>query len=79
VAGRLAHVAKSSPICPHGVVVDKKRNIVEWKEGKRGGRWPAGHRYLVGRPHLVSTQLSLSFFTTSCSSHAHSTNQKHQK
>jgi hypothetical protein len=36
-------VAKSSPICPQGVVVEIKRNIVEGKEGKRGGRWPTGH------------------------------------
>jgi hypothetical protein len=77
--GRPAHVAKSSPVCPQGAVVEIKGKIVEEKEGKRGGRWPAGHRYLAGQPHLASTQLPLSFFTTSCSSHAHSTDQKHQK
>jgi hypothetical protein len=33
-----AHVAKSFPICPQGAVVEIKRNIVEEKEGKRGGR-----------------------------------------
>jgi hypothetical protein len=59
--------------------VEIKGKIVERKEGKRERRWPAGHRYLVRRPHLASTQLPLSFFTTFCSSHAHSTDQKHQK
>jgi hypothetical protein len=70
VAGWPAHVTKSSPICPQGAVVEIKRNILEGKEGKRRGRWPAGHRYLAGWPHLASTQLPLSFFTTSFSSHA---------
>jgi hypothetical protein len=41
---RAAHVAKSPPICPQGAVVEKKRKIVEGKEGKRGGRWPGGHK-----------------------------------
>jgi hypothetical protein len=31
-------VAKSSPICPQGAVVEIKRKIVEGKEGKRAGR-----------------------------------------
>jgi hypothetical protein len=79
VARLPAHVAKSSLICPQGAVVEIKRKIVEGKEGKRGGRWPIGHKSLVGWPHMASTQLPLSFFTTSCSSHAHSTDQKHQK
>jgi hypothetical protein len=34
-AGRPAHVAKSSPICPKGAVVEIKRKIVEEKEGKK--------------------------------------------
>jgi hypothetical protein len=42
------HVAKNSPICPHGAVVAIKRKIVDGKEGKRGGRWPASHKSLVG-------------------------------
>jgi hypothetical protein len=67
-------VVKSSPICPQGAVVEIKRNIVEGKEGKRGGRWPASHKSLAGQPHLASTQLPLL-----CSSHAHFTDQKHQK
>jgi hypothetical protein len=79
VAGRPTHVAKSSPICPQRVVVEIKKKILEGKERKKGGRWPAGHKSLAGRPHLASTQLPLSFFTISCSSHAHSTDQKHQK
>jgi hypothetical protein len=48
VVGRPAHVAKSSPICPQGAVIKIKAKIVEGKEGKRGGRRPASHRYLVG-------------------------------
>jgi hypothetical protein len=54
-------VAKSSPICPRGAVIKIKRKIVEGKEGKRGGRWPAGQKSLAGQPHLVSTQLPLPF------------------
>jgi hypothetical protein len=52
VVGWPAHVAESSPICPQGVVVEIKRKIVE---GKRGGRWPANHKSLAGRPHLATT------------------------
>jgi hypothetical protein len=77
VAGWPTHVAKSSPICPQGAVVEIKSRIVEGKEGERGERWMASHKSLVGWPHLTSTQLPLSFFTISCSSHAHSTDQKH--
>jgi hypothetical protein len=66
-------VAKSSPICTQGAVVEIKRTIVE---GKEGGKWLAGHKSLAGRPHLASTQLPLSFFNTSCASHAHSTDRK---
>jgi hypothetical protein len=51
------HVAKSSPIYPQGAVVEIKRKIVEGKEGKRGGRWPASHKSLFGRPHLATNQL----------------------
>jgi hypothetical protein len=54
-------VAKSSPICPQGVVVQIKRKIVEGKEKKRGGRWLASHISLAWRPHMASTQLPLSF------------------
>jgi hypothetical protein len=54
--GRLAKVGgpaaspcgQKSPICPQGAVVEIKRNIVEGKKGKRGGRWPTGHNSLVG-------------------------------
>jgi hypothetical protein len=72
-------VTKSSAICPQGEVVEIKEKIVEGNEGERGGRWPAGHRFLAGRPHLASTQLPLLFFTTSFSSHTHSIDQRHQK
>jgi hypothetical protein len=41
--------------------------------------WPAGHKSLARQLHLASTQLPLSFFSISCSSHAHSTDQKHQQ
>jgi hypothetical protein len=70
---------KALQFLPHGAVVEVKRNIVEGKDGKIGGRWPAIHKSLAGWPHLTFTQLPLSFFTTSWSSHAHSTDQKHKK
>jgi hypothetical protein len=73
-----AHVAKSSPICPQGAVVEIKRKI-EGKEEKKGGRWLTAHKSLAKWPQLASTQLPLSFFTTSCSSHAHSTDPKASK
>jgi hypothetical protein len=41
-------VAKSSPICPQGAVVEIKRKIVEGKDGKKWGRWPTGHKSLAG-------------------------------
>jgi hypothetical protein len=48
-------------------------------EGK-GGRWLlTGHQSLADWPCLASTQSLLSSSTSSCSYHAHSTNQKHQK
>jgi hypothetical protein len=37
VAGQPTHVAKSSPICPQGAVVELKVKIVEGKEGKKEG------------------------------------------
>jgi hypothetical protein len=40
-------VAKISPICPQGAVVETKKKIVEGKEGKRGGRWSADHKSLA--------------------------------
>jgi hypothetical protein len=36
VARRPAHVAIAPPLCPKGVVVELKREIVEGKEGKDG-------------------------------------------
>jgi hypothetical protein len=42
VAWRLAHVASAPKLCPKGVVVELKREIVEGKGGKEGeGGWPA--------------------------------------
>jgi hypothetical protein len=48
-------VAKSSPICPQGVVVEIKRKIIEGKEGKRGGRWPGGHTWPPLNCHFHSS------------------------
>jgi hypothetical protein len=76
VAERPAHVAKAPPFCLEGVVVELKREIVE---GKGGRRWLAGHQSLADRPCLASTQSLLSSSTSYCSSHAHSTDQKHKK
>jgi hypothetical protein len=76
VAGRPAHVAKAPPFYPKGVVVELKREIVV---GKGGRRWLASHQSLADRQSLASTQSLLSPSTSSCSSHAYSTDQKHQK
>jgi hypothetical protein len=53
VAGRPAHVASAPKLCPKGVVVELKREIVEGKGGKEGegGRpasilWPTDHAWL---------------------------------
>jgi hypothetical protein len=67
---------QSPPFCPKGVVVELKREIVE---GKGGRRWPAGHKSLANRACLASTRFLLSSSTSSCSSHAHSIDQKHPK
>jgi hypothetical protein len=45
----------------------------------KGGRRLASHQSLADRPYLASTQSLLSSSTSSCSYHAHSTDQKHQK
>jgi hypothetical protein len=41
--------------------------------------WLADHQSLADWPCLASTQSQLSSSTSSCSYHAHSTDQKHQK
>jgi hypothetical protein len=42
VAGQPAHVASALKLCPKGVVIELKREIVEGKGGKEGeGGWPA--------------------------------------
>jgi hypothetical protein len=57
-------VDKSSLICPQGAVVEIKRNIVEGKEGKRGGRWTGGHTWpplnyhFYSSPHLAPLMLT---------------------
>jgi hypothetical protein len=57
-------VAKSSPICPQGVVAEIKGKIVEGKKGKRGGRSPGGHTWpplnshFHSSPHLAPLMLT---------------------
>jgi hypothetical protein len=82
VAGRPAHVAKALSFHPKDVVVELKRNIVEGKGGKEGeggwlatNLWPTGHAWPPLNPYFIL----LSSSTSSCSYHAHSTDQKHQK
>jgi hypothetical protein len=71
VAGRPAHVAKSSPICPQGAVVEMKMKIVEGKKGKEGegcrpaiNLWPGGHTWpplnshFHSSPHLAPLMLT---------------------
>jgi hypothetical protein len=53
VAGRPTHVASAPKLCPEGVVVELKKEIVE---GKGGRRWPASHQSLADRPCLAMTQ-----------------------
>jgi hypothetical protein len=76
VAGWPAHVAIVPLLCPKGVLVELKREIVE---GKGGRRWLAGNHSLADRPCLVATQSLLLSSTSSCSYRTHSTDQKHQK
>jgi hypothetical protein len=64
-------LAKSSPICPQGAVVEIKRKIVEGKEGKNGegGRsainvwlgghiWPPLNSHFYSSPHLAPLMLT---------------------
>jgi hypothetical protein len=64
-------VAKSSPICPQGAVVEIKRKIVEGKEGEKGegGRsainlwsgghtWPPLNSHFHSSPHLAPLMLT---------------------
>jgi hypothetical protein len=76
VAGWPTHVPKAPPFCPNSVVVELKRKIVEGKGRKEG---EAGRQSLADRPCLACTKSILSFSTSSCFYHAHSTDQKHQK
>jgi hypothetical protein len=59
VAGRLAHVATAPPLCPKGVVVEIKREIVVGKGGKEGEGgwlatilWPTDHAWPPLNPYF---------------------------
>jgi hypothetical protein len=59
VAGRPAHVAIAPLLCPNGVVVELKREIVEGKGGKvgEGGQlativWPTSHAWPPLNPYF---------------------------
>jgi hypothetical protein len=71
VAGRPAHVDVAPPLCPKGVVVELKREIVEEKGGKEGegGRpttnlsltnhaWPPLNPYFHPPLHLAPIMLT---------------------
>jgi hypothetical protein len=52
VAGRPAHMASATKLCPKGVMVELKREIVEGKGGKYGegdrpatNLWPTSHAW----------------------------------
>jgi hypothetical protein len=54
-----AHVAIAPPLCPKGVVVELKREIVEGKGGKEGedgqpanNLWPTGHAWPPLNPYF---------------------------
>jgi hypothetical protein len=59
VAERLAHVANAPKLCPKGVVIELKREIVEGKGGKEGeggqpstNLWPTGHAWPPLNPYF---------------------------
>jgi hypothetical protein len=59
VAGRPAHVAIAPKLCPRGVVVELKREIVKGKGGKegKGGRsatnlWPTSYAWPPVNPYF---------------------------
>jgi hypothetical protein len=59
VAMQPAHVAIAPPLCPKGVVVELKREIVEGKGGKEGeggwpvtNLWPTGHAWPPVNPYF---------------------------
>jgi hypothetical protein len=83
VAGRPAHVAIAPPLCPKGVVVELRREIVEGKEGKEGedsqppiNLWPTGHAWpllnLYFQPPLHLAPIMLTPLTKSVKSKANS-------
>jgi hypothetical protein len=53
VADRPTHVASAPKLCPKGVVVELKREIVEGKGGRR--EKVVGHQSLADWPCLAST------------------------
>jgi hypothetical protein len=79
--GRPAHMAIAPPLCPKGVVVELKSEIVEGKGGKegQGGRlatnlWPTGHAWpplnLYFHPPLHLAPIMLTLVTKSIKSKA---------
>jgi hypothetical protein len=85
VAGRTAHVASAPKLCPKGVVVELKREIVEGegeKEGEGGwpatNLWPTSHAWPPLNPyfhpplrlaHIMFTPLTKSIKSKANSSH----------
>jgi hypothetical protein len=72
VAGRPAHVASAPKLCPKGVVVEIKGEIVEGKEERR--EKVADLPPIFGRPvmlglHSIPTFLLHSILLLSCSLH----------
>jgi hypothetical protein len=62
VAVQLAHVASAPKLCPKGVVVELKREIVEWRGGRRwstGHAWPPLNPYFHPTLHLAPIMLTL--------------------
>jgi hypothetical protein len=71
---------QAASLCGHCPSTLSKRCGDRAKGVDSGGRrWPTNHQSLTDRPCLTSTQFLLSSSTSSCSYHAHSTDQKHQK
>jgi hypothetical protein len=59
MTGRTTHLASAPKLCPKGVVIELKREIVEAKRGKEGeggqlatNLWPIGHAWPPLNPYF---------------------------
>jgi hypothetical protein len=58
VAGRPAHVESAPKLCPKGVVVELKREILEGKGGKEGeSGWPTTNLWPTVTPTFCNNKI----------------------